>query len=320
VTQPAPVVQPVSSASPAVPAAAAGTAPTTGGSAQPSPDLFSTAPQSQRTRPNEISVSGDYLLGKGHVTLPLGFSLAKIPQNTVNIVRAVSTPSRSSDYYGATISYSYGQSWFIDLSFAEGNSTGSADVALGGSQPVPSNFTIKDDWYQAYLRYTFPGLRGKRLSAYLRAGFSYVTADLTDDSTFPGLGLYHQTDHTTDYLGNLGFGVGYSLYRSSRVRWALQLEGEGFYGDRTQESLETLPQANFFSAPFQTATIDNTLYGGIGRGTVRFEYRLGQSGAFRVFVDGGIEGKYTKIHYSQVGTPDELLWGPYAKVGVRYSF
>jgi hypothetical protein len=100
---------------------------------------------------------------------------------------------------------------------------------------------------------------------------------------------------------------------------SLQFEGEGFYGSRSQESLETLPgiDPNF---PYTTAKIDNTLYGGIGRATVRLEYRLGRSGLFKVFGDAGVQATYTQIEYSGLGTFNELLWGPYVKLGVRYDF
>ena len=84
---------------------------------------------------------------------------------------------------------------------------------------------------------------------------------------------------------------------------------------------------------FPTATIDNTLYGAIGRVTLRFEYAFGQSRALRAFIDGGVQMKYTEVEYpewevtTQTGTQgypkqtyDELLWGPYVKVGLRYAF
>jgi hypothetical protein len=273
-------------------------------------------PRAPKATKNEVSASGDFLYGQGQVTMPFNFSLA---DSGLNVTRGVGTPSRNSTYYGGTLSYSYGQAWFVDLSYAQGNSSGNADVPLGAGFNIPSSFSIKDDWYQAYIRYTFPGLRGKRLSAYLRGGISYVTADLTDDSVIPALGLYHQDDKTTDFLGNLGFGLGYSLYTTRHFRIGLQFEGEGFYGNRSQESLETLPGIDP-SFPYTTAKIDNTLYGGIGRVTVRFEYRLGRSGLFKVFADGGAQAKYTQIQYSGLGTFDELLWGPYVKLGVRYDF
>lgn len=278
-------------------------------------------PKAPKATQHEVSVSGDLFFGQGQVTMPFNFSLA---QSGLDVTKEVGTPDRSSTYYGGTLSYSYGQAWFLDLSYAQGSSSGNADVPLGtypNGNPftVPSTFTIDDQWYQAYIRYTFPGLRGKRLSAYLRGGMSYVTADLTDDSSIPGLGLYKQTDKTTDLLGNLGFGLGYRLYTTRRFRIDLQFEGEGFFGQRSQESLETLPELDPLF-PYKTANIDNTLYGGIGRLTVRFEYRLGRSGLFKVFADGGAQMRYTQIEYSGVGTFDELLWGPYVKLGVRYDF
>jgi hypothetical protein len=279
-------------------------------------------PKAPKATKHEVSASGDFLYGQGKVTMPFNFSLAA---SGLDVTRTVGTPARNSTYYGSTLSYSYGQAWFLDLSYVQGSSSGNADVPLGAGFNLPSSFSIKDEWYQAYIRYAFPGLRGKRLSAYLRGGVSYVTADLADDSTIPALGLYHQTDKTTDLLGNLGFGLGYSLlpglfgHTTGHFRIGLQFEGEGFYGNRSQESLETLPEFDPLF-PYKTAKFDNVLYGGIGRATVRFEYRLGRSGLFKIFADGGAQLKYTQIQYSGVGSFDELLWGPYVKLGVRYDF
>jgi hypothetical protein len=191
-------------------------------------------------------------------------------------------------------------------------------VPLGTSLNLPSQFTIDDNYYQAYLRYAFKGLQTRGFSAYLRVGFSYVDAKLEDTSVIPALGLYNQSDKTTDLLGNLGFGVGYSIYKTRRTDLKLQLEGEGFYGKRSQDSLETLPKAGSF--PFTTVHIDNDLYGGIGRATVHFEYKLGKTGLFRTFAEGGFEGKFTEIKYSGLGNFSELLYGPYGKIGLSYSF
>jgi hypothetical protein len=281
-------------------------------------------PKRPKTRNNEVSVSGDFLLGKGNVTMPFGFSLVQVPGLGNNITPNVAKPDRSSDYYGGTLSYSYGQAFYLDLAYAHGNSSGNAPVTLGQSDPLNSSFNIKDDRYQAYLRYTFPGLRGKRFSAYLRAGVSYVKADLTDDTVFPALGLYHQSDKTDDLLGNFGFGLGFTLHTWGHLKLGLQAEGEGFYGRRQQTSLELLPQAGP-GFEFVSAKINNDLYGGIGRGTVRVEYRFGSTGALKIFGDGGLQGEFTEIKYKHTGsfpggTFSELLWGPYIKVGLRYSF
>jgi hypothetical protein len=99
----------------------------------------------------------------------------------------------------------------------------------------------------------------------------------------------------------------------------LQAEAEGFFGTREQDLTESFPNAGI-SLP--SASIDNTLYGGIGRGTVRLEYRLGKSGLLRAFLDAGAQVKFTRIDYPDVAedTFDELLWGPYAKLGLSYSF
>lgn len=274
---------------------------------------------------HEISVSGDIFLGDGNVTLPLLYSLSQVPGIGDTLEPTAADADRTSTYYGATLSYSFGQAWYFDLAYARGDSSGTVDIdfgSVGGTAPLPSNFTITDNWYQAYVKYTFPALRGKRLSAYLRAGVSFVQADLTAQTQIPALGLYNQTDKTTDVLGNFGFGVGYRLYTAKRFRLGLQLEGEGFYGTRSQDSLETLDESVYQLPPsaYSSASIDNTLYGGIGRATVHMEYRLGQSGLMKVFLDGGLQGKFTQVEYPDAGSFSELLWGPYGKLGFSYSF
>jgi hypothetical protein len=282
------------------------------------PPAESAALAPPKIRRNEISASGDFFLGQGSVTMPFGFSLSEgFGGASTNVIKSVAKPDRTSDYFGGTISYSPHQGWYVDLAYANGTSSGNADVVLGSPPTLNSAFTIKDNWYQAYIRYTFPGLRGKKVSAYLRAGASYVQAELTDETTIPALGLYQQTDKTDDILGNLGFGASYLLF-PGRIRVSLQMEGEGFFGRRSQKSTESLANALF---TFPTANIDNDLYGGIGRGTVDLQYSVGQSGAFKIFADGGLQAKFTMISYSSgLGTFNELLWGPYIKVGVRFSF
>jgi hypothetical protein len=229
----------------------------------------------------------------------------------------VAKPTRSSDYFGGTVSYSYGQAWYFDFSYSEGNSSGNLTFPLGSFGNSLNDFTLKDNWYQGYIRYAFPQLRGKRLSAYLRAGGTYIDATLTDSATTPE-GLYSQTDDSTEYRGNLGAGATYSLYSNRKFRLGLELEGEGYYGNRSQNSLEKL-SGDFGLTP-ASVTINNTIYGGLGRAEVHMEYRFGRSGLFRAFLDGGAELDYTEINYPSAGSYNELLWGPYVKLGFRYSF
>lgn len=279
-------------------------------------------PKPPKATKHEVSASVDYLLGSGTVTLPVGYSLANTLPGTPVPVGAKEA-DRTSTYYGATISYSYGQAWYFDLSYASGDSSGVQDIDVLSLGKLPSDFTITDTWNQAYVRYTFPSLRGKRFSAYLRAGVTFVQADLKIDSQLPNGGRYTQTDATEDQLGNVGFGMGYWLYKSPRLRLALQLEGEAFYGTRTQDTLETLSLTQPGTA-FLPATIDNTLSGGIGRATLRMELPLGRSGLFKVYMDGGLAGRITMIDYPDssisASATSELLWGPYVKLGIRYAF
>jgi hypothetical protein len=291
-------------------------------SSKGAPDLFEPPPV--KPTQNEISVSGDYLFGQGTLTFPELFSLQNSGRGSSP---DVGIAERKSDYIGTTMSYSFGQAWYLDLSYARGHSSATGPIRfpnLIGAPPLDltTTFTINDDWYQAYVRYTFPALRFTRLSAYLRAGVSFVQADLQATNTGPESpgGFYKQTDRTEDILGNVGFGLVYFVYRSNRAKLGLQLEGEGFYGHRSQDSREDLDTVD--PSRIVNARIDNDLYGGLGRSTVRFEYALGRRGVFKLTADAGMEVKYTRIQYSDfgIGTRDELLWGPYAKIGLKYSF
>ena len=99
----------------------------------------------------------------------------------------------------------------------------------------------------------------------------------------------------------------------------LERDVEGFGGVRHQQSTESLPSRDLFGP---TVSIDNTLYGANGRATVHGEYRMGKSGLFKVFGDVGVEGRYDIINYtdSANSAPNEYLWGPYIKLGLRYDF
>ncbi len=263
---------------------------------------------------HEISLSGDFLYGQGTVTVPFAQAISKNSDFYAAGSRpVVQDPKRHSDYVGATLSYSTGQAWFFDVSYAKGSSSGDAPFTFVKTL-IPTTFKIEDDWYQAYVRYTFPKLRGKKLSAYIRAGVSFVQADLTDVGQND---VYEETDKTQDIIGNLGFGLAYSLYSGDRLKVSLQLEGEGFYGQRSHDITEILPG---ITGSFHDSSLSNDLYGGSGRGTVRFQYALGSTGLLKVFADAGAQAKYTLIHYPKIGTPHELLWGPYVKLGLLYSF
>lgn len=280
----------------------------------------------EKPRRNEISVSGDFLYGQGHVTMPFFFSLREAP-GYGNLQPFVANPPRHSDYYGATLSYSRGPSWSLEASYAHGTSSGNVDIQGNIFDLTTTAFSIDDDDYQLFIKYVPKWLLTTPYFGYLRAGASYVDATLKDSAVFPPpINSYNQTDQTTDILGNLGFGFGYYIHKGDIFRLALQVEGEGFYGHRSQDSQEnvTAPPP---AATAPSVSLGNDLYGGIGRGTVRFQWALaeGKYGLLKVYSDIGVEAKYTIINYSASanfagGSYDELLWGPYVKVGLRFDF
>ena len=275
---------------------------------------------------NDLSASADFMYGTGTITVPIGFGLKahELPGATFP-VNAISA-NRSTVYYGGTVSYSYGRSWYLDFSGEKGTSTGSTSITIpgvGGSSSFPASFDVNDTWYQIYLRYNFQNfLAGTRFRAYLRGGVSLVSATLTTANnelaashTPPGQ-LYTEHDDTFDILGNAGFGLSYSLYSTVRLKMGLQLEGEGFAGDRSQDIDEDYVPS---STPGNT-TIDDTVYGVIGRLTLHADYRLGQSGRWKLTGDVGVMTKNSWVSYPDFGTKPETLYGPYVKAGASYVF
>ncbi|HEX3623873.1 MAG TPA: hypothetical protein VH280_00450 [Verrucomicrobiae bacterium] len=274
---------------------------------------------------NELSASADFMYGRGTITVPIGYGLkanslpgASFPVNAVSA-------DRSTVYYGGTISYSYGRSWYLDISGENGRSTGSTSITVPnltrglGAGSFPANFNVNDTLYQAYLRYNLKNfLAGSRFQAYLRGGLSLVDATLTTANASlpfyaPGA-FYSEHDKTFDILGNVGFGLTYSLHSTFRLKMGLQLEGEGFGGNRSQDINETASGAN------GSTTINNTVYGAIGRLTLHTDYKLGQTGRWKLTGDIGVSTKYSFVSYPDSGTKDELLYGPYAKAGVSFVF
>ncbi len=237
---------------------------------------------------NEISVSADYMQGYGTITAPIGFSIQKNPDVPPGLViPAVEPGDRDSTFYGATISYSRGQSWYFDVGYAHGISDGVSSSPIFGTV----NYRVTEDYYQTYLRYVFP-LRGTRFSAYARAGFTYVDGELKADDVS---GFYTQKDEVQDILGNVGLGMTYAVYATpnNRFRVSLQAEAEGFLGHRYQNSAEVVQIGTPLVGP--DTQLDNDLFGTIGRGTVRMQLRINRSGLARAFTDVGLQGKYTVV-------------------------
>ena len=231
----------------------------------------------------------------GGATLPFGYSLAKSADPSSGLAGSAVSAKRSTEYYGATVSYSYGRSWYLDLSYEHGVSSGAQSLAIQNTiGNLNTDFNYTDDWYQLYLRYQLPQLlHNPRFKAYVRFGASMVSANLTALDTQFTPSIYTQKDDTTDILGNLGLGMKYSLYSKLRFKLGLQGEAEAFYGFRNQTSTETFA-LDFGQVP-QSASINNDIYGFIGRATVHAEWQTGHSGQFRVFSDFGVQYKTATV-------------------------
>jgi hypothetical protein len=307
------------------------------------PNLF-TNPPPQALRKvlkethNEISIPATFSDENGNIILPFGNSLKETPNGIkLKLSPTSGSPNGQEDFFGVTLSHSFNQEWYTDFAYSHGSMSGDFTTllpsSLAGFQQffnLKGNFDLSDDWYQLYVRYFIPQTRGHRVLVYLRAGASYIDTTLningaqSGSRSFPS--SYILKDDFQDLRGNLGYGVAMPITfidLGSHFRFLLLQEGEGFYGERFQSISENLTFGGGYARLDMNGPkvpVDNSLYGGLGRLTFRSQYNFGQGGLFSLFCDAGIEVRYTRIEYSNLGTFGELLWGPYIRVGARYSF
>jgi hypothetical protein len=294
------------------------------------PDL----PEPVRDRRHRVAASADYLFGFGHVDLPRGWSYLTV-EPTIPDFGGFEKSDRESDYVGATVSYAWNNRIFVEGSYIKGRTSGTESLEwLVPSSDAEASYRLDDEWYQIHLRLLLSRPEA-RLSTFIRLGVSYVESD----SRAANLAfldvlkneLYERFESSTDLLGGIGFGFAYELYATRSVSLRAQLEGEGFYGKRDQSLRERLRDQQGRNVTLPEADI----YGGQARLTVRLDLLpVRRLDALRGYVDVGVQSRYTELRYPAATIPaisgesvrfekhsaNELLWGPYVKVGLNYSF
>ncbi len=266
-----------------------------------------------------LAADGAYLFGDVLVTL--GKSLEKsLVAGTAPEIQSIVAP-RQSYYYGGSLSYSYGASrnLYFDVNYARGHSDANAKDLDGGSMGKfdTSDFTVDDDWIQAYVRYSFSELTvGKPYTFYARFGVSYVKTELEMRADIPKLGLYNQSSESTDIMGNIGLGVTYAFVRKEHHRLGALMEMDVFGGQRTQDMTEKL----YYQTRGVPVSTDDIVYGGLGRLTLRYEYVTGKTYSWRYFVDLGGQARALWVNGQEGKENMEMLYGIYGRLGVKYSF
>jgi len=301
----------------------------------------STPPDDFKILDHEIGVSGDFLYGNGYVQLPIGEALFRGTElrENIGIGKFTTADRKSALYYGGTLSGSIGKTWYLDVSYSRGTTEGSLqDLNVFGlsSDSVKSDYKLSDQYYQMYGKYAFPQFSGTRFAAYLRLGATY--SENSASVTYEYLGFKGGFESTSnDYLGNIGLGGEYYVYRGDSFKVTTVIEGEGFGGLRTSSIQEKIDLGVIYSAAMDQ---DSLVYGGLGRGVLRLVKTLGQEGRWKLNVDVGFQGKYLINEYDSMANSitrkelredpesdsrqnvhgNELLWGPYGRVGLSYSF
>lgn len=280
----------------------------------------------------DVQVSGDYLLGNGTISTPFNFALQGTEFSAPEVVEL---SDRDSTYWGTTLQVTLPSGWAVEFSYARGTSETSNLASISEVDSVVT-YQLDDSWYQIFGKYTFPGLSSQRFSTEIRFGGSWVDSELSAQGNFLSTS-YSQVNNMTDWLGNLGFGLEYVLKETRDYRFKVigVLEGEGFAGVRNQDIRETVsyPLVDV-TAPQVTGTteLDNLIYGGGGRLALRLFYNVTESGRLKVYADGGVQTRYTRVNYPDVETNvggvqqtqdvtvGEVLWGPFVRVGLLYRF
>jgi len=295
--------------------------------------------ESFEVRNRELGFTGDYLYGLGNVQVPLGYALGPILQ--VGNGSFTEATRENANYYGGTVSGSLGRVWFVDLTYSRGSSRGQLNnlgAILGDAggavlADLKTSYKLDEQFHQGYIRYAFPGLTGTRYSAYIRGGFTFATSTL--DNVYavdPVSGTFRS--EALDYLGNLGAGIEYGLIRGDRTRVSLFVEGEGFGGLRQTDITESYSQSGLVVPLDGAASVQSTVYGGLGRAITRFRWVLDRKSRLRLNLDIGLQARYLINEFNSMPDflnpvqpgyrvnvrADELLWGPYGRLGLSYSF
>lgn len=296
----------------------------------------STPPDDFKILDHEVGVSGDFLYGNGYVQLPIGEALFRgTDLGDIGVGKFTTADRKSALYYGGTLSGSIGKTWYLDVSYSRGTTEGSLqdlNVFDLPSSFIKSDYKLSDQYYQMYGKYAFPQFSGTRFAAYLRLGATYSENSASVTYEAPQFGVKGGFESiSNDYLGNIGLGGEYYVYRGDSFKVTTVIEGEGFGGLRTSSIQEKIDLGVSYSAAMDQ---DSLVYGGLGRGVLRLVKTLGQEGRWKLNVDVGFQGKYLINEYDsmangiQGGTGNsrqnvhgtELLWGPYGRVGMSYSF
>ena len=298
----------------------------------------STPPDDFKILDHEVGVSGDFLYGIGYVQLPIGEALFRgTDLGDIGVGKFTTADRKSALYYGGTLSGSIGKTWYLDVSYSRGTTEGSLqDLNVFGlpSSFIKSDYKLSDQYYQMYGKYAFPQFSGTRFAAYLRLGATYSENSASVAYSVGSVSGGFESI-SNDYLGNIGLGGEYSVYRGDSFKVTTVIEGEAFGGLRTSSIQENLDVRNQGGLYFNAAMDqDSLVYGGLGRGVLRLVKTLGQEGRWKLNVDVGFQGKYLINEYDSMANGlregsgksrqnvhgAELLWGPYGRVGLSYSF
>ena len=301
----------------------------------------STPPDDFKILDREIGVSGDFLYGNGYVPLPIGEALFRgTDLGDIGVGKFTTADRKSALYYGGTLSGSIGKTWYIDVSYSRGTTEGSLQdlnvfgLGSANSAGFASSYKLSDQYYQLYGKYAFPQFGGTRFAAYLRLGATYSENSASVVYSVGSVSGGFESI-SNDYLGNIGLGGEYYVYRGDSFKVTTVIEGEAFGGLRTSSIQENLDVRNQGGLYFNAAMDqDSLVYGGLGRGVLRLVKTLGQEGRWKLNVDVGFQGKYLINEYDSMANGlregsgksrqnvhgAELLWGPYGRVGLSYSF
>ncbi len=292
--------------------------------------------------------AADLLIGKGYVSVPLGQALRQQGNGRFTLA-----DRNSALYAGGQISLELTdvgkaeRDYFIDASLIQGSSEGTfRDTSAYGSflnTPTSNQYRLSETFQNAYLRTRIARDPGDSAvptwQIQARLGMNYVEGKL-EGSLGLANSVVRSTQKTQDLLGNIGLEVDFSLrkllpegIRERTKDFKVVVDGEVFAGARDTYFTEELSRADSLGGTTPPRDIDvaSFVYGGIGRATLRYVMTLSDrdTSTWYLTADLGLQSRYLLNEWDSLRDrdsgpdqprlnvrADELLWGPYFRLGI----
>ena len=211
---------------------------------------------------------------------------------------------------GSVIASFFSPKLFLELGYRVGSMDGTInDVYSGGSLPLQTKIDRQDINLQLSIREGTGFLGVKKLGYIYGLEYNYINQDVS--LTLPSTWIWTDTGNAKRSFTE-SFHI---VYIDLGTQYDFSLIGEDGGSFKMDLIPKVLGAAGLDYAPDQsTSQNDDTGFSWKGQATLDLEARFGKDFAWRAFVEGG--WKYVGVET----TSSRDYFGPYARVGLTYSF